>query len=81
MRVKSQNDHSVSNVLTILGLRLIEAMKTAGKERGVLTAYSVYPTQPVLEDQANHTGFSEVRLPLSPVGGSFREDQSPGKRQ
>lgn len=33
MRVKSQSDHSVSNVLTILGLRLIGAMKT-GKERG-----------------------------------------------
>lgn len=81
MRVRSRRDHSVSHVLTmLLGLGTKGGHEEGWKTEGVMTAYAVCPTQPVFRGPSYYTqSSSEVCLPLPPVGGSFREDQSPGQ--
>lgn len=82
MRVRSQRDHSVSHVLTmLLGLGAKWGHEEGWKREELMTAYAVYPTQPVFRGPSYRTQISsKVRLLLPPVGGSFREDQSPGQR-
>lgn len=78
VRVRSQRDHSVSHVLTmLLGLGAKWGHEEGWKREGVMTAYAVYPTQPVVRGPSYHTQVSsKAPLPLPPVGGS----QSLGQR-